>query len=438
MNELVLDGTTITYNTSTNPFNEQLLQLEHTIDILNELLHDATASLIDLQKHFLPIHGHDYDDLSRIVDDVLKTQSSPLFNVKQMLNYLRTHRHTFILRGDCAAAVPTNTCSMYIVTYVPLVNTHNCYRQFEIQLFPVIKTGLITNDWIKVQATETYLLINDFAVKIIDPTNYDCLDNEDNIFQLCVTHIKRAISPSTCFKKILQAKSLPEITRYCSYSKLNLVSDQATFLDSDSMAYVNPNPGSIVERCPDQEAQTYQLQPYGILNMEQTCNYEMVNGPLAPEDSFYPFLAVTSLAEHSSILLHDSDSQEILTHHVQEYAVYYISGLASMIALLLSWFVVYCSYRKYIPCCNLCNHRQRQSTCTSRPPAPPRPTAPLLTNLPPTDQPYHDIRHHLQRLVRDHLATTAIVSQNSRYLRIEIPDQRLFQVDDSAVNRTSR
>jgi hypothetical protein len=30
------------------------------------------------------------------------------------------------------------------------------------------------------------------------------------------------------------------------------------------------------------------------------------------------------------------------------------------------------------------------------------------------------------------------VSRNSRYLRIEIPDQRLSQVNDSAVNRTSR
>jgi hypothetical protein len=59
-NELVLDGTKITYNTSLNPFNEQLLQLEHTVDILNELLQDATASLIDLQKHYSPVHGHDY------------------------------------------------------------------------------------------------------------------------------------------------------------------------------------------------------------------------------------------------------------------------------------------------------------------------------------------------------------------------------------------
>jgi hypothetical protein len=77
------------------------------------------------------------------------------------------------------------------------------------------------------------------------------------------------------------------------------------------MAYVNPNPGTIVERCPDAEAQTHQLLPYGILNMDPTCNYQMANGPLAPEDSYYPFLTVTSLAEHSSILLHDSDSQVI-------------------------------------------------------------------------------------------------------------------------------
>jgi hypothetical protein len=31
-----------------------------------------------------------------------------------------------------------------------------------------------------------------------------------------------------------------------------------------------------------------------------------------------------------------------------------------------------------------------------------------------------------------------VVSRNSRYLRIQIPDQRLSQVNDSAVNRTSR
>jgi hypothetical protein len=30
------------------------------------------------------------------------------------------------------------------------------------------------------------------------------------------------------------------------------------------------------------------------------------------------------------------------------------------------------------------------------------------------------------------------VSRNSRYLRIEVPDQRLSQVNDSAVNRTSQ
>jgi hypothetical protein len=146
-----------------------------------------------------------------------------------MLNYLRTHRHTFILRGDCTAAVPTNACSMYIVTYIPIVNTHNCYRQFEIQVSPVFKTGLITNGWIQIHTKENYLLINDFAVKIIDPYNYYCLENEDNLFELCVTRIKRAIPPSACFEKILQAKSLPEITRFCDYTKLNFVSNQAIF-----------------------------------------------------------------------------------------------------------------------------------------------------------------------------------------------------------------
>jgi hypothetical protein len=407
-NELTLDGTTITYNVSANPFNDQLLQLEHTVDILHELLQDATASLIDLQRHYLPIHGHDYDDLSRIVDDILKTQNSPLFTVKQMLNYLRTHHHTFVVRDDCTSSVPTNACSMYIVTYLPIVNTQNCYRQFELQSFPVVKPGIIKDDWIQVKLKEQYLLINEFAVKIIDPKNYNCLENEDNIFELCVTRNKRVTPPSLCFERILQAKTLPEITKYCDYIKLNYVSDQATFLDSDSVAYVNPNPGTIITRCPDDEIQTNQLQQYGIINMDQRCSYEMVNGPLAPEDSYYPFLTVTSLAEQSSVILHNPESQEILTYHLQEYAIYYVSGLASAIALLISFFIVYCSYGKYIPCCNICVRRMGQNHRHSRPNVPPRPSAPILPNSPPIDQPYRDVRNHLQRLVRDHLATTAI------------------------------
>jgi hypothetical protein len=109
-----------------------------------------------MQRLHLPVHGHDYNDLGCIVDDILKTQHSPLLNVKQMLNYLQTHRHTSILRDDCTSAVPANFCSMYIVTFLPLVNTQNCYRQFEIQVFPVVKPDIIQNDWINVQVAKLW------------------------------------------------------------------------------------------------------------------------------------------------------------------------------------------------------------------------------------------------------------------------------------------
>jgi hypothetical protein len=404
-NELVLDGTTIVYNSSLNPFNDQLLQLEHTLDILNELLEDAAATLQDLQRHILPIYGHDYDDFSRIVDDILRAQHSPLFNSKQMLNYLRTHKHTFILRDDCVSAVPTATCSMYIVTYLPIISTQHCYQQYEVQTFPVIKPGLITDDWVQIELSEKHFLLNDHIVKIIDLDHYHCFENDNNLLELCVTKKKRIQSPSRCFEKILSAKSLQETLKSCSYNKLSQITDQATFLDSDSLAYVNPNPGTIISRCPGQEQETSHLQYNGIIHMDPTCAYEMINGPLTPEDSYHPFLTITNLAESSLVILHDPDSREIITHHIQEYAVYYISGLASSVGLLVSFFIVYCSYGRYIPCCNICSKRQGRNTRPNSSHAPTRPSAPILPQIEPT---YPDIRNQLQRLVRNQLATTVI------------------------------
>jgi hypothetical protein len=404
-NELTLDGTTIVYNTSLNPFNDQLLQLEHTIDVLNELLEDASATLQDLQHHVLPIYAHDYDDLSRIVDEIIRSQNSPLFNAKQMLNYLRTHKHTFILRDNCTSTVPTSTCSMYIVTYLPIINTQHCYQQYEVQTFPVKKPGLISDDWIQIQLPDKHFLLNEHVVKVIDPDHHQCLENENNFLELCITKKAHIQYPSHCFEKILSAKTLPETLKQCSYNKLSHITNQATFLDSDSLAYINPNPGTIITRCPGQEAQTSQLQQTGILHMDPTCAYEMVNGPLSPEDSYHPFLTITNLAESSSIILHDPNSQEIITHHVQEYAVHYISGLASSVALLLSMFIIYCSYGRYIPCCSICFRRQQRNISACRPNPPPRPSAPMLSQNEPSPA---DIRHQLQRMVRHQLAATVI------------------------------
>jgi hypothetical protein len=406
-NDLELEGGTITYNISLNPFNDQLLQLEHTIDILTELIEQATETLQRLQQNLLPTHAYDYDDLSRMIEEILKTQTSPLFTTKQMLDYLHTHRHTFVVRDDCQSTVTTPQCSMYITTFLPIVNMQYCYMQYSIQTFPIIKPGIITDDWIKIQTPEKSILINDFTAKIIDPSNHQCFEDEDHSFQLCIVERKIIQTPSRCFERLLHTKTLQETLRYCSYEKLNYVTDQATFIDSDSIAYTNPNPGSIIERCPTVAASTHHLPPHGILHMNPDCDYEMVNGPLTQEDSYHPFLTIANRMEHSAVIIHDPNSQEILTHHVQEYAVYYISGLASSILLLLLSITLYCGYGKRIPCCIICLRRQQpaaqRSIITRQPP--PRPTAPSIISQ---DQPYRQIQNQLQQLVRSHLATTAI------------------------------
>jgi hypothetical protein len=198
-NVLSLGNGTIEYNASTNSYNDQIDSIDHVIDMLQELLNNAVESMHDLQKGILPLHIHDYDALLRMIDEYSQNQNTQMFDSKQLHTHLRTHKHTFVVRDNCTDKVPSDTCSMYVVTYIPIAYNHNCYTPYEVKVFPVIKPGVVKDDWISVNIPEKHILVNEHSVRIINPEEYWCYDEGRNDKRICIPKERHSRLVSPCF-----------------------------------------------------------------------------------------------------------------------------------------------------------------------------------------------------------------------------------------------
>jgi hypothetical protein len=100
------------------------------------------------------------------------------------------------------------------------------------------------------------------------------------------------------------------------------------------MAYTNPYPGTLVEKCTGQPTHSHELLPYGMIHLNSSCLYDMLNGPLSVIDNYLPYLTISQTAENSAIIIREIDP-EVFKHHLQEYAVYYVIGLSLIIIFFI-------------------------------------------------------------------------------------------------------
>jgi hypothetical protein len=409
-NTLDLADGRVSFLEDTDPVQNQLIQLEHTVDVIQEFLDQGLAALNDLQEGAMPLMLYDYDQLSEILNSIIQAQPFPVFTTREMMEYLRTHIHTFVTRDNCSDTMPSPTCGMYVITYVPILSSQQAYDPYKITLLPVIKPGIIRDDWVKIKTPETDILVNEYSAKLYDPKNLWCSMGKQRVCRLCVSKLRDRQIPSRCFLNLLQSKDLSLTLRECNYEKLANVGDKAIILDERTIAYTNPQPGTLVERCPDQPPNNQQLMTGGMIHLNPLCQYEMFNGPLTSDDAYLAALIVTNPVENPSLDIQEVNEPEIIRHHLQEYAIPYLITLSSLLSLSGSTILLYCCCkRKILFCLNCCKRVRLRGQPRAR--NIPIATAPLATRplqLTTRDDPYREARNHLNQLVRQHLATTAI------------------------------
>lgn len=401
----------IRFVTEEKPIRDQLLQIENSVDTIQDLLEQALDALNDLQQGRVPLHIHDYDELSVMLDDIVKSQPFPVFSAKELLIHLRTHTNTYVLRDDCSDPIPSASCGMYAVTYVPILSKKQSYDPFSIITLPVIKPGILRDNWIQLKLDETNILINEYSAKLYKPEHNWCVETPVSDCQVCVSKQRERIIPSICFLTLLHDDyDLARILRDCPYEKLYVIGDRAVILDANNIAYVNPHPGSLVERCEGSPPNNQQLLPFGMLHLNNSCAYEMLNGPLTGDDSYLSALTVTNLIENPTIVINEMDRSMLIEHHLQEYAVTYVITLSAILIFLL--FILFCScccrerLRQIVQCCRRINQiRSRQGV--QRVVHQPQ----IEATAPEYREPYREVRvqlNNMQNLVRRHLASSVI------------------------------
>jgi hypothetical protein len=238
-NNLYLSNGDITFADSHKPYADQLITLENIVDRITELLDQADETLTDLEHNYLPKHAHDLDELARLLETIVLDQTEPAFTVKQILTYLRTHAHTFSIRNDCVSTTPNQDCRFYIITCVPLLSKPQVYDAYVIDTLPIIKPGILTDDWIQIQLDKKYILSNDLQVKIVDRSNFWCYPDQNTLCQVCVTRRVEHRTPSQCFISLISKHKLSQLLNYCDFKQLKRIWDQAIFLTDKIIAYVN-------------------------------------------------------------------------------------------------------------------------------------------------------------------------------------------------------
>jgi hypothetical protein len=354
-----------------------------------------------------------------MLEQILEDQAQPSFKTKQMILYLQTHLHTFAVQDKCDSMTPNSDCRFYIITYIPILSKKQKYESYHIDVLPVLKQGLVTDDWIQIQIPEKRMLLNDHQLRIIDPDDYWCYSDQNVPCQVCVTRKIEHSIPSVCFRNILQQSLLQEILKFCDYVKLANIWNKAIFLTEFIMAYVNPKPGSLVEKCPTKDPVNYQLLPYGYINLSSTCLYDMVNGPLNPDDEYISSLTVMNNIAPSTVSISEFTSEDAVRSHFRYFAVEYILALFLFSLFLFISIIFYICFKDRIKQCRFRRRVSRSSRV--RPPRPALiPTAPQVASsnnnsnsdaLPQTEllsEPYNLVRAQLGNLVRQQLAISQI------------------------------
>ncbi len=100
-------------------------------------------------------------------------------------------------------------CRFYIVTYISILSKKQQYDSYHVDVFPILKQGLVSDDWIHMHIPEKRILLSDHQLRIIDPDHYWRYPRQNVPCQVCVTCKIEHNTPTPCFRHVLQQTLLP-------------------------------------------------------------------------------------------------------------------------------------------------------------------------------------------------------------------------------------
>ncbi len=238
----------------------------------------------------------------------------------------------------------------------------------------------------------------------MDRSNFWCYPDQNILCQVRVTRQVEHRTPSQCFISLISKHKLSQFLNYCDFKQLKRIWDQAILLTDKIIAYINPVPRSIVARCADKQPEHTQLLPYGYINLDPTCTYDIVDGPLSEKDEYISSLTVLNNNQRGIMSLNINNKEAFRTHlHV--YAFEYIVTLFVFTCCLVMSIISYVCWLRIRWC-------QTHKPDTTQESPSPTPSCTIRQNSTPQvdfyQEPYREVRAQLRNLVRQQLALSQI------------------------------
>jgi hypothetical protein len=183
-----------------------------------------------------------------------------------------------------------------------------------------------------------------------------------DICDLCTLEETTRPGSDPCLKAIAQNLEPWDI---CPYEKVRNPQDTVVKLNERQWAYSDDTPGHLTEEC-DGMNQVYELPTTGILNLNNSCEYQIINNPISMEELRADRITIQDVSDYPYTNSTDMDDLSVEKHLKNNFLVYIITLGSLLLLLIVTWALsCYCrmkTLRIRIPTTHQRRRRPRQST----------------------------------------------------------------------------
>ena len=226
-------------------------------------------------------------------------------------------------------------------TILPVISKARTYQLFRIETLPVLKEGYFTNDWKEVEVDDEYVLVNELEARSVKMSDLECLEHSHELpCQIC--HLKRDEKRpvSECIRSILHEED-PETS--CEFEKLSTVANEFVQISESQVAFTDIKPGVVHVNCPGRDRESITLPTTGVLNVNKSCRYQIVNGPMKPGDVTFDNVEVISPEDLQYSTVADTRGESKLQRHFKQNVFEYVLGLSVSLGTVVIAIICYCT-----------------------------------------------------------------------------------------------
>jgi hypothetical protein len=317
------------------PEKHDEFQLYQSAIILTNTLLDELEEILDrLDGNFLPPGLFETNNYTQTVQNYINQNIANIFQIAEINAILQNNPLTFTFSEGLGTA-------FQIITMIPIGTEMNRYEHWKLLALPTFQDGVFTDNWKRVNLPIIHYLKKGTHEIPFRKEELHCLQGMTEMSCTLCLKLESTIEINECTKALLQGSNALEV---CEIKALSNVTDMVIKLNKTTWAFVDSNPGSITEDCPNANPTTKQLalSHSGIITINPECNYVMTNTPVTIEE-IDDDLQI-SIVNRNDITYYTYNPAEdsLFKHHLKKYSFIYFLALSIFSSTLMLGTTFYC------------------------------------------------------------------------------------------------